>query len=237
MEKPFKINFSSGISAQAIHINDENQISDALNKLGLRLGHPTIVLVGGAGGLSDEDLKNLSPIFWEVLAPIAETLKVNILDGGTDAGVMRLMGQARMKISANFPLIGIAAKGTVILPDVESLDQEAAPLESHHTHFVLVPGDNWGDESPWLSQIATKLAKSAPSITVLINGGEIARKDVEHSLFDKRPVVVVAGSGRLADELAADGKDIPLIKIINLTDGLENIIELFRNLLKENYDE
>jgi len=233
MGEPFKINFSDGISAQAIRVNSKSQISDALSKLELLVDRPTIVLVGGAGGLVEEDLKRLQPLFLEVIAPLAETIKANVIDGGTDAGVMRLMGLARTKINANFPLIGIAAEGTIILPDVESLNHKAASLESHHTKFVLVPGDNWGDESPWLSQIATKLAKATPSVTVLINGGEIARKDVKYSLSDKRPVVVVAGSGRLADELAADGKDTPLIKIVNLTDSSEKIIQLIRNLLKE----
>jgi hypothetical protein len=233
MEKLFRINFSNGNSAKAIRISKSDQIINSIKKLGLRLGQPTIVLVGGAGGLTDEDLKRLQFLFLDILAPLAENIYANVIDGGTDAGVMRLMGQARAKINAKFSLIGIAAEGTVILPGGESLNPETALLESHHTHFVLIPGKNWGDESRWLSRFATELGKTVSSITVLINGGEIARKDVAHSLFDKRPVVVFGGSGRLADELASDyRKNSPLIKIIDQTDSSENILALLKNLLK-----
>ena len=139
MLEVFPIKFPDGNSAQAIHLNNETETSDAIKKLGLRLGQPTIVLVGGAGGLTDDDLKKLEFLFLDILAPLAENLNANVIDGGTDAGVMRLMGQARAKINATFPLIGIAAEGTVILPDIESSNPEAVLLESHHTHFVFVP--------------------------------------------------------------------------------------------------
>ena len=143
------------------------------------------------------------------------------------------MGQAKAKINAKFPLIGVAAEGTVILPNSKSLNPEAASLESHHTQFILIPGKNWGDESPWLSRFATELGKTVSSITALINGGEIARKDVAHSLSDNRPVVVFAGSGRLADELATESrKASPLIKILNLTATSENILLFLKNLLR-----
>jgi hypothetical protein len=66
-----------------------------------------------------------------------------------------------------------------------------------------VPGDQWGAESPWIADTATVLADTAPSITVLINGGEIAYSDVERSVQAGRSVVAVAGSGRTADEFAA----------------------------------
>ena len=77
-----------------------------------------------------------------------------------------------------------------------------AVLEPHHTHFLIVPGDHWGAESPWIARTATALAGTAPSITVLINGGEIAYSDVERSLHVGRRVVVIAGSGRTADVIA-----------------------------------
>jgi hypothetical protein len=233
MQELFKINFSNGNSAKAIRISKSTQLTNAIKKLEIPFGQPTIVLVGGAGGLNNEELKRLQFLFLDILAPLAENIGANVIDGGTDAGVMRLMGQARAKINAKFSLIGIAAEGTIALPGNQSSNPEAASLESHHTHFVLIPGKNWGDESPWLSRIAGKMAKTASSMTLLINGGEIARKDVAHSLSDKRPVVVFAGSGRLADELATESrKDSPLIKIINLTVASENILSLLKNLLR-----
>jgi hypothetical protein len=47
-------------------------------------------------------------------------------------------------------------------------------LQKDHTHFILTPGSDWGDEAPWLSRLASVLAGDAPSLTLLINGGAIA---------------------------------------------------------------
>lgn len=115
---------------------------------------------------------------------------------------MQMMGQARAQTAATFPLIGVTPVGKVALGD-QIPSAEITALEPHHTHFVLVPGSNWGDESPWLAQIASVLANGAPSVTVLVNGGEIASKDVLENLKANRPVLAIAGSGRLADTLAA----------------------------------
>jgi SLOG in TRPM, prokaryote len=79
---------------------------------------------------------------------------------------------------------------------------DAAPLEPHHTLFVLVPGREWGDEAPWISDIASVVAGSRPSVTVLINGGQIAYSDAAGSLDRGRPLVVLAGTGRTADAIA-----------------------------------
>ena len=68
---------------------------------------------------------------------------------------------------------------------------------------LLVPGSSWGDEAPWIARVASTIARGRPSVTVLLNGGDIAWTDAEESVADGRPVLAVAGSGRTADELAA----------------------------------
>jgi hypothetical protein len=141
-------------------------------------------------------------LFSEVLAPLAQELGLIVADGGTDAGVMRLMGQGREEISGTFPLVGVSPDGLVKLPDDGNISTELTDLESHHTHFFLVPGDQWGDESRWLARIASQIAGDYPSVTVLINGGSIALVDAIENLKVHRPLIVIQGSGRLADEIA-----------------------------------
>ncbi len=51
-------------------------------------------------------------------------------------------------------------------------------------------------------RLAQTLAAHAPSIAVLINGGEIARREVAWNVQHGREIIALAGSGRLADELA-----------------------------------
>ncbi|HET9321912.1 MAG TPA: hypothetical protein VFO27_19115, partial [Bryobacteraceae bacterium] len=85
-------------------------------------------------------------------------------------------------------------------------------LDAHHTHFVLVPGAEWGAESPWIAQVGTELAGGLPSVTVLVNGGEIAYADADCSLRTGRPVLTVVGSGRTAEDLASAVRGAPADK-------------------------
>ena len=165
------------------------------------LAQPPIDVVGGAGDLPDD--QGLGSLFAEIVA-LSERLRSSIVDGGTDAGIMRLGGKASAAAQATFPLVGVAAEGTVVIPGGLPAGEDAYPLEPNHSRFVLVPGSDWGDEVPWLGRVAEALAGSAPTATVLVNGGDVARRDVEASVEAGRAVVVVAGSGRAADELAGE---------------------------------
>jgi hypothetical protein len=100
-------------------------------------------------------------------------------------------------------LVGVTPTGKVALPNKLQTDADLTPLEPNHTHFVLIPGSNWGDESPWISNVATVLAGNTPSVTVLLNGGEITFQDAFCSVNTGRLVVVIGGSGRTADILAS----------------------------------
>ncbi|MBE9177607.1 hypothetical protein IQ268_03320 [Oculatella sp. LEGE 06141] len=197
-----RLTFSNGFTAQAKQIQHQDELVTTLNDFGLHQPRPVLVIIGGASQVSEADLARLQSLFVDVLAPLAEELGIFVIDGGTDAGVMRLMGDARSITGGRFPLIGVAPVGRVSMPNRPILDAETTPLEPNHTHFMLVPGSNWGDESPWLAQIASLLADGAPSVTVLVNGGAIALIDVQENVKAGRPIVVIKGSGRLADEIA-----------------------------------
>ena len=84
-----------------------------------------------------------------------ESLDAALICGGTDIGVMSAIGKSRSRNSYQFPLIGIAPEGIVTWP--EGPRNTSAPflpgnereqLESHHSHFILVPGSQFGDEFP-----------------------------------------------------------------------------------------
>lgn len=203
MDKPIHLMFDNGHHAIASYVKRSEDLARTLRSLGLSSACPTLVVVGGASGLTLNYLEKLRTLFVDVFCPIMMHLQGAVVDGGTDAGVMQLMGQARSITQATFPLIGVAAQGTVCLPtDAPPSSQDYALLEPHHTHFLLVPGALWGDEVIWIHQAAGLLANGNSSLTVLINGGKIAWQDVSSSVRANRPVLVIAGSGRTADELA-----------------------------------
>jgi SLOG in TRPM, prokaryote len=178
----------AGVAAQ-----DVAALRALLAAAGLRLPVPVVALVGGADGMAAEDRAACHAFVAGVLVPFAEAHGVCVVDGGTDTGVMAIAGRARTAPGAGTSHVGVAAAGTVSLP---------AEAEPHHTHLVVVPGDAWGDESPWLAAVATALAGPLPSVTVLANGGEVTHRDLRESLRAGRPVLVLAGTGRATDEIA-----------------------------------
>jgi hypothetical protein len=163
-----------------------------LGGVGLPPGRPVLVVVGGADRMGQADVAALERVLRD-LVPVLDACGAVVLDGGTDTGVMRAVGRARAAVGGRFPLVGVV---------VEGLAGSVVP-EPNHTHLVLVPGDRWGDEAPWMADLAGVVAGAAPSLTVLANGGAAAWEDAEHSVLRDRPLVVLRGTGRTADEIAA----------------------------------
>jgi hypothetical protein len=245
MKKPLCISFPNGQMAYAVQVDNFVNLSHSCHDLGFQDSRPILSLIGGASKISEADLERLRLLFIQVIAPLVEDLQANVVDGGTDAGVMKMIGQARHQINGTFSLIGVAPVGAVTLPNTIASLSHTEALEPHHTHFVLVPGSNWGDESPWLVQVATVLANTAPSITLLVNGGEISLVDVIENLKVDRKIVVIAGSGRLADEIAfakhhpesqareqiAQVVKKPNILLFELSQPMSELAKLLRQLL------
>jgi SLOG in TRPM, prokaryote len=184
-----------------VRVGQPGELPAALRALNVEAHRPVLVSVGGAGGMTPDHLAVTAKAL-EFVVPALEEWQAAVVDGGTDSGVMKVTGRLRESAGAHFPLVGVAAEGTVILPGT-SARSDAAALEPHHTHVILVPGQAWGDESPWLSRVATAIADGQPSLTLVINGGQITYDDIDHSLRANRPVIILDGTGRTADAIAA----------------------------------
>lgn len=210
------------------------EIDEAVHFLegaGLGMPHKTLVIVGGASGLDDDQQTQLDGLFRRVLAPLAQEMQLYVIDGGTDAGVMRLMGQARTAIGGDFPLIGVAPRSLVDLPDRPAAHPDASTLEPNHTHCILVPGERWGDESPWIAEIATRLSGHHESMTILVNGGSVTIQDAYASVAAGREIVIIAGTGRIADDIVqalrykvVEGKSIDDPRLANLIDTSDDLL-------------
>jgi hypothetical protein len=196
------LKFLNGHSAEAMALSSQQTGAQALAAMGLTVPQPVLVIIGGASLMDADSLTRLQTVFNEVFAPLAEELSLTVLDGGTDAGVIHMMGQARQFVEGSFPLVGVVPQGKAKLPDDAATDDSRHDLEPHHTNFFLVPGESWGSESPWLAEFASLVAQGQPALTILINGGEVALTDLQANLAKGRPALVLAGSGRLADTIA-----------------------------------
>jgi hypothetical protein len=185
----------------------------------LKIPHPkpVIVLVGGAGGIESQDRFPMRKAI-RIVARLAEDSQSAVVDGGTQAGIMTEIGLQRKQNRFSFPLIGVVVDSLLRGQDPKSL------LDPNHTHFFLTPGKDWGDESAWISKIATALAGNQKSITILVNGGKISRADLGYSLIENRPAFVMRGTGRLADEITPQEK----IVLVDVSEKPRDILELLR---------
>jgi hypothetical protein len=194
-----------------------SNLPQAISDLGLKDHYPVIVLIGG---VIDKEHAAVTQQAVQTISKIAQDRKAVVVCGGTNMGIMAEIGNTRRRNHHNFPLVGIAPEELVTWPrgpqNTKFLwwGKERWQLEPHYSHFILVPGTQFGDESPWIVDAATILSKGHGSVTILINGGEVSRKDIELSLQSGRPVIVLSRTGRLADDVASQPERDKMITVV-----------------------
>ena len=206
--------------AVCVFPDQRSDLEQAISELGLQGRYPVIVLIGGEIEAQQADLTRRAI---EMISRTAEDLHAVVICGGTDMGVMAEIGQMRSRKGYQFPLVGITPEELVTWPGGPHSSKflwwgkQLWHLEPHYSHFILVPGSQFGDESPWIVDTATSLSKDHRSVTILINGGEVSRKDIQLSLEIGRPVIALSRTGRLADELAKQPERNKLITVLPVT--------------------
>ncbi len=200
MGNAYKLRFSNGQYARIAFVTDQADPGLVRSLLGLRRGACALVLHVGAALASQDVIDELRPMF-EMLVPFASQNQIVIVDGGTSSGMVGMMGEARLDKNGTFPLVGVTPADHVLYPGQHdwNADDSRVPLEPNHTHFVLVKGGSWGIESQVLVSLGHVLARRP--VALLINGGEIVRKEALMHARLGTPLLVLAGSGRVADEI------------------------------------
>lgn len=205
LQRPFPITFAPQTNAQAVRVAPDSPPATTLNLLQIPTDRPVIFIAGGAGEMSEEAIAATQSIIGAVV-DFARAHHIAIIDGGTDAGVMGMIGQARKQSGGQFPLVGAAPDALIAYPGFANPNKEG-DLDTGHSHFALVDGSAWGAETPLLLGMAHRISSEGkqPVLGLLINGGRIARQEIVDATNEryKMPVIALKGSGRFADELSA----------------------------------
>ena len=197
------ISFENGKRAVVINAARDASAKEILDALGIASPRAVILLFGGAAGLDDSRKAHLATLFAEGVTPVAAELGALIIDGGTQSGVMAMMGEAVAARPGTGHLLGIAPEGKIAHPELSdaSARSDGTPLEPNHSHFVLVESNEWGGETAKMLELAR--AFNAPTVAILVNGGAIAADEALQSVRNGWPLLVFEGSGRFADDLSA----------------------------------
>ena len=201
--------FQNRNEALAVFPSAGAKAEDILAALHIQAYKSVILVLGGAAGLDEALAPRLTQLFSRGIARAAADSTALIIDGGTQSGVMAMMGAAFAGRGTRVPLIGVAPAGLVTYPGrAESAD---AQLEPNHSHFVLIEGDSWGDETATMFDMVRALTSRAPGVGLVVGGGPVSRGEVLCAVRQKLPLIVVEGTGALADEIAAAWKQKPAL--------------------------
>jgi hypothetical protein len=200
---PETIRFPNGNQASVVYARKGADIYPLIKALKLPTSRGVLIVNGGTAQLEPDLAQKLSLLFENGLARVAAEEQLTIVTGATDAGIFALLGQGLERWGRKAPCIGVAVASLVSLPVAPTSKEERATLEPHHSHFVLTAGENWGDETSTMFALAQALTTKAPSVAAIAGGGSISRNEALDNTRQRRPIIVLSGSGRFADELSA----------------------------------
>jgi hypothetical protein len=205
--KRLTITFDSDKAVPALQVPLASEPAGLADLLDLPPCQGAIAVVGGAAKFDAPEYNRQRQATLQILQEVvalAARKKLLFVDGGTPYGVMRLLARACSAQEADSPpLIGVAPLGQVWWPGCSPDLCGETDLDAYHSVFVLVETDRWGAESNMLAAVAYELASGRPTVELLVNGGDATRRDVDAFLCRGGDLIVLEGSGRFADELAA----------------------------------
>src|SRR5579875_10684 len=209
--KQWEIHFPDGQQARAVYCSADTPAALLQPLLGIPQPGALLAIAGGAFQMDEQLYPHVRHLLVDGVVTSIVRAKGMIIDGGTFAGVMRLIGEARASQLCAFPLLGVSPAGCVAYPEKSSVskdkDTELVQLDPNHSHFVLVDAWKWGGETSTMYNLIQLFSKHCPSVALVVNGGTIARHEVLYNVRQQRPVIVIEGSGRVADEIARASRE------------------------------
>jgi len=155
---------------------------------------PPIVLLGDFDSALNSRVRALCS---RVLATIAVDPGALIIDNARCSSCAGLMGQAAADEDVTPTVIGIVPHG-----------RAPEDIDPNHSKVLRLPVE-WTDTTKYTFQVIDAIAAQAPesghAIAVLFGGGDEEKKAVFRCASSRRnwPVIVIQGSGGLADQIAA----------------------------------
>lgn len=217
------VSFPNKNIARIVIPSDSDNIETINEMLAIPDYKSLILILGGADSIGNDIKSSLTQLFDRGIAKAAIHADALVVDGGTKSGVMQLIGEGLAGRDAKIKLVGIVPESLVKYPTKNANgDSSLVELEPNHSHFVLTSGQQWGDETTILYQLvkgwmhrsnnipsSKKTAKKTgntgekiPCMALITGGGSISKNEVLYAVRKNIPLIVIAGSGGLADEVA-----------------------------------
>jgi hypothetical protein len=190
------IRFANEHEALLAHVRQDTPADAIIAALKLSRPRALICLNGGTAEFGETLKMQLRRLLVDGLARVAAENAVTLVTGGTDAGIFSLLGEGLAKWGRKAPCVGVSPSTPVTWP---GRSQGETPLEPHHSHFIVVDGKDWGDETRTMYSVVQALSQDCPSIAVFAGGGDVTLREMGANVEQGREMILIGGSGRSTD--------------------------------------
>jgi hypothetical protein len=203
--KARRLRFAGGGVARLLQVSAGAAPPAIVEGLGIEPSQPVVVLAGeqNVGGPADVGSPQMRAAARQG-ADAAAATSATIIDGGVHGEFSSLVGRRIAERSVPYTRLGVASVGRLTPHGASAphaVDLDVGNLEPHHSHFVVVEGA--AEAADDLSDaLADELSGGRPGVLVLAGGGPGAMNRLVRSVRRGWPIVVLQGTGGLADELA-----------------------------------
>lgn len=202
------IEFPNGKKSSYVTVSQNVDIETSVKTLGLQPPRALLIINGRTADLDPTVAERLIKIYLR-LAKFLIDEKITVVTGGTDAEIFQLLGKALRKLGGPVaPCIGVAVKGKAGFER----------LETNHSHFILVEGDHWGEETSVMYNLISILTSHCPSLALFAGGGEVTISEILQNVMQDREMIFLEGVGGLTEEIIDDR-----INTKHLESGIETI--------------
>ena len=214
-------------------ISHKADADDVVSLLKIWIPKPPNVVISVTGSAQQMSLDHeLERLILSGLAMGAKSTDAWIVDGGTDTGVMSMVGDAFEATQGEIPLIGIVPWRKLTHKDIffdfnEEETRQPGPrsavraeyvkrrangpdstaIDTNHTHFLFVDNgvDSWGGEVDMRAAVEQALRNEfkVPGVTLVVSGGPGTYKTVHAALQYRNPVLLIKESGGCASIITA----------------------------------
>jgi hypothetical protein len=140
------IAFPNGNRALAVYASAAADGLAIVKALGLSRPRAILLINGGASAMPSAQMDRLRRLLADGVARVAAEEDIAVIDGGTKAGIMQIIGEECARAEGTAPLIGVCPAALVSWPGSPA-GSDLVPLEPNHTHFILTDGEHWGAET------------------------------------------------------------------------------------------
>jgi hypothetical protein len=196
--------FKNGQSARVLHIREVRKPAEILKDLDITESQAAIIVAGSTQSFSTPLKNRLTDLLSRGVAQAALDCAAILIDEGLKTGVSEILGQGVADRGRKTKLVGVPPRKDITNPD-EPVGMDSQELDPNHTHFIINGQDQPNWQAKTMCDLATAASQNKRWILTVLVGGESEGTAMDLVLETVRrewPLVVIEGSGPLANEIA-----------------------------------